>query len=131
MKLSRPIKTRFPYGFAPEALNLAPYRNSLARSTKSTRSHIKSAPTVCKQKVSGSISLPFRGSFHLSLTVLCAIGHQVVFSLGRWSSLLPTRFHVPRGTLDHGLDYHCFIYRTVTFCGGSFQTSSITMSPPL
>ena len=29
-----------------------------------------------------------------------AIGHQVVFSLGRWSSLLPTRFHVSRGTLD-------------------------------
>ena len=29
------------------------------------------------------------------------IGHQVVFSLGRWSSLLPTRFHVSRGTLDH------------------------------
>ena len=27
------------------------------------------------------------------------IGHQVVFSLGRWSSLLPTRFHVSRGTL--------------------------------
>ena len=28
------------------------------------------------------------------------IGHQVVFSLGRWSSLLPTRFHVSRGTLE-------------------------------
>ena len=28
------------------------------------------------------------------------IGHQVVFSLGRWSSLLPTRFPVSRGTLD-------------------------------
>ena len=31
------------------------------------------------------------------------IGHQVVFSLGRWSSRFPTRFHVPRGTLDTGL----------------------------
>ena len=40
--------------------------------------------------VSGSVSLPSRGSFHLSLTVLCAIGHLVVFSLGRWSSRLPT-----------------------------------------
>ena len=29
-----------------------------------------------------------------------SIGHQLVFSLGRWSSLLPTRFHVSRGTLD-------------------------------
>ncbi len=26
------------------------------------------------------------------------IGHQLVFSLGRWSSRLPTGFHVPRGT---------------------------------
>ena len=40
-----------------------------------------------------------RGSFHLSLTVLCAIGHWIVFSLGGWSPLLPTRFHVSRGTL--------------------------------
>ncbi len=28
------------------------------------------------------------------------IGHHIVFSLGRWSSLLPTRFLVSRGTLD-------------------------------
>ena len=28
------------------------------------------------------------------------IGCQVVFSLGRWSSQLPTGFHVPRGTRD-------------------------------
>ena len=31
------------------------------------------------------------------------IGHQVVFSLGRWSSQLPTGFPVPRGTPDSGL----------------------------
>ena len=50
--------------------------------------------------VSGSLSLPSRGSFHLSFTVLCAIGHWVVFSLTGWSPLLPTRFLVSRGTLD-------------------------------
>ena len=33
------------------------------------------APTACKHTVSGSISLPSRGSFHLSLTVLFTIGH--------------------------------------------------------
>ena len=32
-------------------------------------------PTACKHRVSGSLSLPSRGSFHLSFTVLCAIGH--------------------------------------------------------
>ena len=49
--------------------------------------------------VSGSFSLPFRGSFHLSLTVLFSIGHQVVFSLGRRSSLLHTGFLVSGATL--------------------------------
>ena len=71
----RPFKTRFRYGSVPEVLNLATQRNSLARSTKSTQSHKKCAPTACKCRVSGSLSLPSRGSFHLSLTVLYAIGH--------------------------------------------------------
>ena len=58
-----------------------------------------STSSACKHRVSGSISLPSRGTFHLSLTVLYAIGHQVVFSLGGWSPLLPTRFLVSGGTL--------------------------------
>ena len=56
--------------------------------------------SACKHKVSGTLSLPSRGSFHLSLTVLFSIGRQVVFSLRGWSPYLPTRFHVSRGTLD-------------------------------
>ena len=35
---SRPLQTRFPFGSGTECLNLATYRNSPARSTKSTRS---------------------------------------------------------------------------------------------
>ena len=54
--------------------------------------------TVRKHTVSGTISLPSRGTFHHSLTVLFAIGRMVVFSLGRWSSRFPTGFHVPRST---------------------------------
>ena len=61
------------------------------------------APIACKHKVSGSVSLPSRGPFHLSLTVLSAIGHQVVFSLGRWSAQLPTGFLVSGGTLEYSL----------------------------
>ena len=37
---------------------------------KARRHTLDCASTVCKHTVSGSISLPFRGSFHLSLTVL-------------------------------------------------------------
>jgi hypothetical protein len=56
------------------------------------------APTVCRHTVSGSISLPSRGTFHLSLTVLVHYRSETVFSLRRWSSQIPTGFHVPRGT---------------------------------
>ena len=98
----RPYQTRFRSGSGPLALNLAAYRNSPVRSTKSTRSHLDRASSACKHRVSGSISLPSRGPFHLSLTVLCAIGRFVVFCLGWWSTRLPTGFLVSRGTLDTG-----------------------------
>ena len=57
-------------------------------------------PTVCRRRVSGSLSLPSRGSFHLSFTVLCSIGHWAVFSLAGWSPLIPPGFLVSRRTLD-------------------------------
>ena len=59
-----------------------------------------SAMSARKHRVSGSFSLPSRGSFHLSLTVLYSIGHMVVFSLRRWSSFLPSGFLVSRRTPD-------------------------------
>ena len=47
------------------------------------------ALTACKRPVSGTISLPSRGTFHHSLTVLSTIGHQEVFrqpsGLGRFT----------------------------------------------
>ena len=44
---------------------------------------------------------PHRGTFHHSLTVLFAIGHQFVFSLAKWSSLIHTEFHGFRATRVH------------------------------
>ena len=102
----RPLKARSPCGSAPEVLNLASIRNSPDRSTKSTRSHTYGAPTACKHRDSGSLSLPSRGPFHLSFTVLSSIGHWVVFSLAGWSPRLPTRFHVSRGTPDPAMLPH-------------------------
>src|SRR5699024_6012127 len=58
------------------------------------------APTGCKLPISGDISLPSRGTFHHSLTVLSAIGHQGVFRLTTWSWQIHTRFHGPRATWD-------------------------------
>ena len=74
------------------------------------------ALSACKLTVSGSLSLPSRGSFHLSLTVLFAIGHMVVFSLWGWSPFLPSRFLVSRRTPDSTR---------------SFKISSTGMSPSL
>ena len=70
----RPIQTRFRFGY-PSRVNLATYHNSLAHSSKGTLSRPQSEDcddslTDCKSTVSGSISLPSRGTFHLSLTVL-------------------------------------------------------------
>ena len=90
----------FPTAPGLLSLNLATYGNSQAHSTKGTPSpESPPALTACKSTVSGSLSLPSRGSFHLSLTVLCAIGSCRVFSLGGWSPLLPAGFLVSRRTL--------------------------------
>ena len=70
----RPIQTRSRFGSGPKVLNLASNYNSPDRSTKSTRFSLRCS-TVCKHRVSGSLSLPSRGPFHLSFTVLCTIGH--------------------------------------------------------
>ncbi len=58
----------------------------------------RSAPTACRHTVSCSISLPFRGSFHLSLAVLVRYRSPGVFSLRRWSSRIHTGFLVSRVT---------------------------------
>ena len=52
-------------------------------------------PTACRHAVSGSFNSPHRGAFHLSLTVLVHYRSPRVFSLGRWTSLLPTGLACP------------------------------------
>ena len=80
---------------------------------------VKATRRTVLQKVRGStykvvpqlVNTGFQVLFHSPPGVLFTfpsrycftIGHQLVFSLGWWSTLLPTRFHVPRGTLDTSL----------------------------
>ena len=111
----------------PSDLSLATHSNSSAHSPKGTPSglpsynagsacsraarseeralHERAGParrhsplTACKRTISGSISLPSRGSFHLSLTVLVHYRSPKVFSLGKWAPQFPTGLHVSRGT---------------------------------
>src|SRR5690348_8182789 len=96
-------------------------------STKGTPSALARAPrewplTAGEYVVSGSISSPSRGAFHLSLTVLVRYRSLKVFSLGGWSPLLPTRLHVPRGTQDTSRSVLLVLYGIVTLSDRSFQT---------
>ena len=92
---------RLAFASASDLQSLTSLHNVTRRSVlqKVRDRTVNRALSACKHRVSGSLSLPSRGSFHLSLTVLCAIGHWIVFSLGGWSLLLPTGFLVSCGTL--------------------------------
>ena len=89
------------------------------------------APIACKHKVSGSFSLPSRGPFHLSLTVLFAIGHWVVFSLGGWAPQLHTGFHVSGATLVSLLWKLHFVYGRFALYARTFQYIRLYISHPL
>ena len=95
---------RLAFAAAPQRqlLNLATQIKSSAHSSIGTPlSRRIGTLTACRHTVSGSISLPSRGSFHLSLTVLVHYRSSRVFSLGGWAPLLPTGLHVSRGTQGH------------------------------
>lgn len=103
--LKRPIRTRFRYG-SPTRVNLATHRK-LAGSffkrhavTTHQASLMRDAPTACRHTVSGTISLRSRGTFHHSLTVLSAIGHQGIFRLSGWSRQIHTGFLGPYATWE-------------------------------
>ena len=56
------------------------------------------APTDCRRMVSGSFHPPLGVLFTFPSRYSFTIGHQVVLSLGRWSSQIPTGLLVPHGT---------------------------------
>src|SRR5688572_6578440 len=64
---------------------------------------------------------PDRGSFHLSLALLFAIGHQGVLSLARWAARIHARFHGAGATRELRRRPKPFAYRAVTFSGQAFQ----------
>ena len=99
----RPFQTRFRYGSGTSYLNL---QHIVTRRPvlQKVRNHTGIATVV----LSLLVSLWFQVLFHSPPGVLftfpsryCfSIGHQVVFSLRRWASRLPTGFLVSDGTLD-------------------------------
>ena len=72
--------------------------------------------------VSGTLSLPSRGTFHHSLTVLSAIGHQGVFRLDGWSRQIHAKFHEFRATWGDSHQWCTHVYGTLTHSGPPSQT---------
>ena len=71
--------------------------------------------------ISDSFHSPSGVLFHLSLAVLYAIGHRVVFSLGGWAPRIQSEFHVFRPTWDTSELAILFAHAAFTLYGGAFQ----------
>ncbi len=84
------------------------------------------------------VSIRFQVLFHSPSGVLFAfpsrywftIGCQVVFSLGSWSTQIPTGFLVSRGTWDTTRALWDFTYGAITHYGRPFQTFLLSRGVP-
>ena len=78
--------------------------------------------SACKHKVSGTLSLPSRGAFHLSLTVLLL--YRSSGSILAWRVVPPASHGIPRAPRYSGSGYVHFIfdYVALTLSDGPSQT---------
>ena len=84
--------------------------------------------TDCKRTVSGTISLPSRGTFHLSLTVL--VRYRSPGSIQAYRVVPADSQQIPRARCYLGTHHarpHVFSYRTLTVYGRPFQATSPNM----
>ena len=114
---SRAINTRFPFASGTEYLKLATYNNSPDHSTKGTTSHFNVLCVLVSTRFQVLFHSPPGVLFTFPSRYCSSIGHQVVFRLRWWSTLIPTGFHVSGGTLDPALLYSVFRYETLTLYG--------------
>ena len=82
--------------------------------------------SACKHKVSGTLSLPSRGAFHLSLTVLLL--YRSSGSILAWRVVPPASHGIPRAPRYSGYGYVHFIfdYAALTLSDGPSQTLRLT-----
>src|SRR5699024_2337210 len=110
----------------PPGLTSRHAADSQAHSAKGTPSPHKEALTDCKHTVSGTISLPSRGTFHHPLTVLNTL--SVTTSIQAYRVVPADSQQIPRARCYSGImsthTLHAFTYRTLTVYGRPFQTTS-------
>src|SRR5690606_34323283 len=113
----------------PHGLTSPHATNSQAHSSKGTPSppvtrHSK-ALTDCKRTVSGTISLPSRGTFRLSLAVL--VRYRSPGSIQAYRVVPADSQQISRARCYSGITHmsrHVFAYRTLTVYGWPSQTNS-------
>ena len=98
--------------------------NSQAHSSKGTLSPQK-APTACKHTVSGTISLPSRGTFHHSLTVL--IRYRSSGSIQAYQVVLADSHEISRAPCYSG-ERHT---TTMTVSSTGLTPPTVWHSPPV
>ncbi len=113
----------------PHGLTSPHATNSQAHSSKGTPSpstaSCAKALTDCKRTVSGTISLPSRGTFHLSLTVL--VRYRSPGSIQAYRVVPADSQQISRARCYSGTHYNrerVFAYRTLTVYGWPSQTNS-------
>src|SRR5687767_9313214 len=115
---------------SPHGLTSPHIANSQAHSSKGTRSRPPSkldddAPTACRHTVSGTISLPSRGTFHLSLTVL--VRYRSPGSIQAYRVVPTDSQQISRARCYLGIhndSCNVFVYGTLTLYDRPFQTTS-------
>ena len=118
-----------PLGFGfptatPHGLTSRQAADSQAHSSKGTLSPQK-APTACKHTVSGTISLPSRGTFHHSLTVL--IRYRSSGSIQAYQVVLADSHEISRAPCYSG-ERHT---TTMTVSSTGLTPPTVWHSPPV
>ena len=95
----------------------------------------RKALTACRRPVSGTLSLPSRGTFHHSLTVLIRYRSSGSIQATKWSWQTHTGFHEPRATTGERptRTQPGSAYRALTHSGPPSQTVQLpshTRAPP-
>ena len=124
------LKTRFRCGSLPSLTSPRPATRWLILQ-KARRHTAEGAPAACGRTVSGAVSLPSRGAFHLSLAVLVRYRSQE--SVQPWRVVPPDSGRVPRARPYSGsrdAPGTCFAYGALTLCGRPSHAVPLHVPPP-
>ena len=113
----RPVQTRFRSGSLRGLASPRTATRWLILQKARRHSYMRTAPAARGRAVSGAVSLPSRGAFHLSLTVLVRYRSQE--SVQPWRVVPPASGRIPRGRPYSGRRMRGrprFAYGALTLC---------------